>query len=60
VYLGHSPHHAQTVSIVLNLTKGLCSPQYHVEFDDYFMTMQSKHIDRIPVLNGQSYSNKTE
>jgi hypothetical protein len=43
IYLGHSSRHAQTVSIVLNINTGMCSPQYHVVFDDYFTTTQS-HI----------------
>lgn len=37
-YLGHSPRHTQTVPVVLNIHTGLCSPQYHVVFDDYFTT----------------------
>lgn len=38
-YLGHSPRHAQTVPVVLNIKTGLCSPQYHVVFDDHFTTV---------------------
>ena len=36
VYLGHSPDHASNVALVLSLTTGLVSPQYHVVFDDDF------------------------
>ena len=39
VYLGHSPDHASNVALVLNLTTGLVSPQYHVVFDDDFSTV---------------------
>jgi hypothetical protein len=39
IYLGHSPRHAQTVPVVLNRCTGLCSPQYHVVFDDHFTTV---------------------
>jgi hypothetical protein len=39
VYLGHSPDHASNVALVLNLTTGLVSPQYHVIFDDDFSTV---------------------
>jgi len=39
IYLGHSPRHAQTVPIVLNRKTMLCSPQYHVVFDDQFSTV---------------------
>jgi hypothetical protein len=48
VYLGHSPRHAQTVPIVLNLQTGLCSPQYHVVFDDYFTTTQCQITNELP------------
>jgi len=48
IYLGHSPRHAQTVPIVLNINTGLCSPQYHVVFDDYFTTMQSRTTNQLP------------
>ena len=39
VYLGHSPDHASNVALVLNLSTGLVSPQYHVVFDDDFTTV---------------------
>jgi hypothetical protein len=44
IYLGHSPRHAQTVPIVLSRKTMLCSPQYHVVFDDQFSTVP--YIDR--------------
>jgi hypothetical protein len=40
VYLGHSPDHASNVALVLSLTTGLVSPQYHVVFDDDFSTFE--------------------
>jgi hypothetical protein len=40
VYLGHSPDHASNVALVLSLTTGLVSPQYHVIFDDTFSTVE--------------------
>ena len=40
VYLGHSPEHASNVALVLNLTTGHVSPQYHVVFDDNFSTVE--------------------
>jgi len=49
IYLGHSPRHAQTVPIVLNINKGMCSPQYHVVFDDYFTTTQSRTTNQLPL-----------
>ena len=39
VYLGHSPDHASNVALILSLTTGLVSPQYHVVFDDNFTTV---------------------
>jgi hypothetical protein len=47
-YLGHSPRHAQTVPVVLNIKTGLCSPQYHVVFDDYFTTTTKQITDTPP------------
>ena len=38
IYLGPSPHHAGSVSLVLSLTTGLASPQFHVGHDDFFET----------------------
>lgn len=38
IYLGESPRHARSVSLVLNTTTGLVSPQYHVKHDDFFET----------------------
>ena len=39
IYLGHSPCHAGTVALVLNLRTGHVSPQFHVVFDDEFSTV---------------------
>ena len=36
IYLGRSPHHAEFVSLVLNLTTGNVLPQFHVGHDDSF------------------------
>ena len=38
VYLGPSPMHSRNVGLVLNLRTGLCSPQFHVKYDDFFET----------------------
>ena len=40
IYLGPSPRHACSVSLVLKLNTGLVSPQYHVTHDDFFETVQ--------------------
>jgi len=36
VYLGPSWAHAKSVGLVLSLTTGLVSPQFHVKYDDAF------------------------
>ena len=40
VYLGRSPNHAQSIALVLNLSTGLVSPQFHLKFDDLFETVK--------------------
>ena len=44
VNLGWSPLHASTVPLVLNLTTGHVSPQFHVVFDDWFTTVDSSEV----------------
>ena len=39
VYFGHSPFHAGSVALVFNPPIGRVSPQYHVIFDDTFLTV---------------------
>eukprot|EP00957_Ditylum_brightwellii_P114573 8736312-Ditylum_brightwellii.AAC.1 len=39
VYIGHFPHHAGNVALVLNLQTGHLSLQYHLDFDDEFTTV---------------------
>ena len=46
IYLGQSPKHARTVSLVLNPRTGLVSPQWHVKHDDMFETVSSASNDR--------------
>ena len=41
IYIGMSPKHAKSVSLVLNPRTGLVSPQFHVKHDDSFETVQS-------------------
>ena len=40
VYLGRSTSHAQSVALVMNLSTGLVSPQFHLKFDDLFETVK--------------------
>ena len=41
LYLGLSPLHARSVALVLNVTTGLASPQFHCKFDNLFETTDS-------------------
>ena len=41
LYLGHSPAHARSVALVLNLDTGLVSLQFHVKFDEFFETVNN-------------------
>jgi Reverse transcriptase (RNA-dependent DNA polymerase)/GAG-pre-integrase domain len=52
IYLGHSSQHSQTVALVLSMTTGLVSPQFHVRFDDSFETI--RHDRHQPKSNWQS------
>lgn len=48
IYLGKSPNHARSVSLVLSLSTGMVSPQYHCRFDDLFETVSGKGVLNIP------------
>jgi len=48
MYRGHSPRHASNVTLVLNISTGHVSPQYHLIFDDNFTTVQSMRISKVP------------
>ena len=45
IYLGRSPNHADNVALVLNLTTGHITAQFHVVFDDNFETINSTTKD---------------
>jgi hypothetical protein len=45
LYLGHSPAHARSVALVLNLDTGLVSPQFHVKFDEFLETVNNQDDD---------------
>ncbi len=42
VYLGPSRAHARSVGLILSLTTGLVSPQFHVRYDNSFESV--KHL----------------
>ena len=53
IFLGHSPEHAQAVSLVLSLTSGLTSPQFHCKYDDSFQTVKTSFRDSPPISKWQ-------
>ena len=48
VFVGFSPDHSSDVPLVLNLSTGSVSPQFHVVFDDEFTTVPSLSVDEDP------------
>jgi hypothetical protein len=46
--------HARNVSLVLNLTTGLSSPQFHVKHDEFFETVASRTVAPDTLSNWQS------
>ncbi len=56
--LGWSPKHASSVPLVLNLTTGNISPQFHVVFDDWFTTVPSiASKDEAEPIDGEIWTN---
>ena len=47
VYLGHSPFHAGSVTLVWNPITGRLSPQYHIVFEYDFTTVPYMEYDTI-------------
>ena len=41
IFVGFSPHHSSLVPLVLNTQTGKISPQVHLCFDDWFMSVAS-------------------
>jgi len=50
VYLGRSPQHSQSVALVLSITTGLVSPQFHVKLDPNFETVRDYSLLNRPSL----------
>ena len=48
VYLGHSPFHSGSVTLVWNPTTGRVSPQYHIVFYNEFSTAPYMEAGTIP------------
>ena len=45
IYLGNSPRHARSVSLVLNVSTGHVLSQYHVQHDDFFETVKGSNAN---------------
>ena len=54
IYLGPSPQHARTVALVLSLTTGLVSPQFHVRMDPTFQTLRTIFGGNPPKIQWQN------
>ena len=55
-YLGPSNHHSGSVSLVLNITTGNDSPQFHAGHDDIFETTRYKRSNTRAKSNWQKLS----
>ena len=55
MHLGKSPQHASTVPLVLNLSTGNVSPQFHVVFDDWFSTVNTSELNPDDSLDDESW-----
>jgi hypothetical protein len=53
INLGYSSRHALNVSLILNLQRGLVSPQYHCQYDDLFETTTGTQARSIPTSQWQ-------
>ena len=50
IYLGRSPYHARSIALVLNISTGRVSPQFHVRFDPTFQTMRKSFGGKSPTV----------
>jgi Reverse transcriptase (RNA-dependent DNA polymerase) len=54
IYLGTSPRHARSVALILNLSSGHVSPQFHVKYDDLFETLRPSAGNVLPESRWQA------
>ena len=54
MYVGRSPFHARSVAMVLNITTGRVSPQFHVQFDPGFHTIKPSFGGTSPKVSWQA------
>jgi hypothetical protein len=60
VYLVHSPYHANSIALILNLTTGHVFLQYHVVYDDNFTTVDSLKLGTVPTNWPDLYSTRRD
>jgi len=60
INLGFSPRHAHSVSLILNIEKGLESPQFHCMYDDLFETTTGTQSRLIPKAQWHHKAGLTE
>ena len=60
MYLGHSPFHAGSVAFVFNPRTGHVSPQYHVVFDNNFLTVPFMDNGMVPPHWADLHKHSTE
>jgi hypothetical protein len=63
IYLGTSEFYAKTLGLVLSITAGLVSPQFHLKFDNDFLTVSQKMNSNVPQSEWQckcSFIERTE
>ena len=59
VYLGVSAAHSSNIPLVLTIKTGFITPQYHVVFDDYFLTVVAEAEEPQVLERLFTYNNKT-
>jgi hypothetical protein len=60
VYIGWSPFHARSIALILNITTGCVSPQFHVQFDPRYQTISPHLGGRQPISKWQSICGFTD
>jgi hypothetical protein len=53
IYLGTSEYYAKTVGLILSTSTGLVSPQFHLKFDDEFISVSPRINNNIPISEWQ-------
>jgi hypothetical protein len=48
IYVGRLPSHASNVGLIMNLRTGHVLPQFHVVYDDDFITVPYLHTATVP------------